>query len=320
MKSTDPFVVIGLTGLLAVSALAQQSGSSGSGQTQQSPMPQPTQQQMARPAERGSSGSVEGQYGRRRPGYASELERSAPRVFWKESQLTKKEKQVLAVAAEDQKTFAAFLAQPGTGLCKLLSAGGRTVSASAVKNESADLPIAGGGAFFSFTKLRHDADEWAQIKLQDGNFQIAFFTEQRVDLFENRTGAVVMRELYRTVFENGERLAVLTELGDVPLEQLKTDSPGLTLLHTFPPPVDPEHYLAQLKHLRDGITADGHVYKSSVPARLNTAYGLRAINYGRADVLIVFRVVRQDEDGSLHLLWKKLSDYPVLKLESRAKK
>jgi hypothetical protein len=41
---------------------------------------------------------------------------------------------------------------------------------------------------------------------------------------------------------------------------------------------------------------------------------VRSVDYGGSDVLVAFRVVRQDADGSVVLLWKMLKkfDKPVL--------
>lgn len=43
---------------------------------------------------------------------------------------------------------------------------------------------------------------------------------------------------------------------------------------------------------------------------LGNTYLLRSVNYDRSDVLISFRVVRRDSDGSLILLWKMLRQFP----------
>jgi hypothetical protein len=38
---------------------------------------------------------------------------------------------------------------------------------------------------------------------------------------------------------------------------------------------------------------------------------LRSINYSDSDVLVAFRVLRKDTDGSLIIAWKMLKEYPV---------
>ena len=43
--------------------------------------------------------------------------------------------------------------------------------------------------------------------------------------------------------------------------------------------------------------------------RLNSTYLLRAIDYERSDVLVVFRVVEVDSEGTPLILWKRLKSY-----------
>ncbi len=59
----------------------------------------------------------------------------------------------------------------------------------------------------------------------------------------------------------------------------------------------------------------GYVYKSSLPSMTNRTYILRSISYNRFDVLVAFRVVRQDADGSVILVWKRLKEFPTPILE-----
>jgi hypothetical protein len=44
---------------------------------------------------------------------------------------------------------------------------------------------------------------------------------------------------------------------------------------------------------------------------VNNSYVLRSIDYARSDLLVAFRIVRQDSDGSVVLLWKLLKKYPT---------
>lgn len=57
--------------------------------------------------------------------------------------------------------------------------------------------------------------------------------------------------------------------------------------------------------------------RSSLPARVNDTYLLRSISYSESDTLVAFRVVRQDEDGSLIIAWKLLKQYPPPDLADR---
>jgi hypothetical protein len=47
-----------------------------------------------------------------------------------------------------------------------------------------------------------------------------------------------------------------------------------------------------------------------LPAAAGRTYALRSIVYEESDVLVAFRLLRQDADGSVVLLWKILKKYP----------
>jgi len=52
-----------------------------------------------------------------------------------------------------------------------------------------------------------------------------------------------------------------------------------------------------------------------VPIQMNTTYLLRSISYGRSDVVVAFRVVRQDTDASVTIAWKLLKKFDPLNLK-----
>ena len=54
----------------------------------------------------------------------------------------------------------------------------------------------------------------------------------------------------------------------------------------------------------------GSIVGSSLPVAENMTYVLRSTSNKRADVLVGFRVVRVEENGSLTLIWRKLKVYP----------
>ncbi|HMH42081.1 MAG TPA: hypothetical protein VK557_01245, partial [Pyrinomonadaceae bacterium] len=51
-------------------------------------------------------------------------------------------------------------------------------------------------------------------------------------------------------------------------------------------------------------------YKASVPAEVGAVYMLRSVDYDRSDLLMAFRIVRKDTDGSVIIAWKLLKKYP----------
>jgi hypothetical protein len=59
---------------------------------------------------------------------------------------------------------------------------------------------------------------------------------------------------------------------------------------------------------------EGTTYGERLRMGLNTTYLVRSVDYNTSDVLVAFRVVRIDTDGSATILWKLLKKYPAPKL------
>jgi hypothetical protein len=136
--------------------------------------------------------------------------------------------------------------------------------------------------------------------------------------------------------------SIMTSLGDVPLDSLTQTSTGLKYLFDFVPQEENKAVKKQFREILKGIEADGHKYSKSTKALLNNTYALRLIGYrledkigfrfrrssptslerkilsangkissanswrGGADLILAFRVIRQDADGSLTILWKEM--------------
>ena len=215
-------------------------------------------------------------------------------VFKSESKLNAKERMLLATYPEDQKKYAKFLNQPGTGLFRLLPYESRgVVTVGTLKSADGILPIKGRGAYYSYSKLRHELDGWSEIGLLNGTFQVGFAPKA---------------------------LGFMRLLGDIPLEAVTLDGREVGYLHKLVPQTTYRDILAQgggnIRRLRAG----GISYSSTIDALADNTYVLRSTTSGKADILVAFRVIRQDADGSLHILWKKLAGYPVATLKGKPKK
>jgi hypothetical protein len=212
-------------------------------------------------------------------------------VVLSESELTPKERETLAPSPEDKKTYADFLRQRGTGIFRLMRVDklsyGKVVKAD---DPATALPVylVGGGAHYSFTKLNHDANKWSDICWKEEDFHAGI---------------------------GGESLGVLVELGDVRLEEVNDSSKSVEYLTNLVPADKMAEAEQQFQRFEQGVAENGFNYRLSVPWKLNTTYALRSVNYGRSDILVTFRVVRQDANESLIILWKKLKTYstPALK-------
>jgi hypothetical protein len=221
------------------------------------------------------------------------LDRELPerKIGYSEKSLTSVQKKLLEPAPDDYLKFANFLRQPDTGLIRLMPKGkyesDGTISASD-PNMDKLLPIPGAGAFYSFTKKTHVLGPNSDISLADDVFYSGFA-------------------------EDVLGLAIL--LGDVPLESVDSNSQGVDSLASFAPPTSRAEMIKQLEKNTDGFRVGNHSFRSTLIALPNMTYAMRSTAYDRSDILIAFRVVRQDDDGSLIILWKKLQEFQKSKLK-----
>lgn len=231
---------------------------------------------------------------------------AAPVKVWLESQLPGRERRLLAPAPEVRQKYEAFLRGPDTGLFKIIALGGPTVSVSGTQSGGVFVPIRGGGSFYSFSKHRHDADEWAQLRLFRGQLQSGRTLQEKLVPFGERM---------TTVRFTPDGLTAFVSLGDVPLENVGLQTSGVGFLSSLTPPTEFAELEELTRRLAAGVKDGPFSYVSSLPVNPDATFALRSVLYKQADLLIAFRVVRQDDDGSLHILWKQLKSYspPSLK-------
>jgi hypothetical protein len=221
------------------------------------------------------------------------VEEKPPKGWVSEFRPNSEEKLLLTVDPEDQQKFAEILAQPDTGMFRLLPFYPSRRVVSVDDPEASRRPGFGNFASsYSFTKKKHgvavngwaNADwGWAELKLRDGIVSAGF-----------------MRSA----------IGIIVRLGDLPLESVGLQTPGVAELANYNPPADYDSASIALRNAAIGVQMNGFIFRSRMPATLNITYALRSTMNGRADVLVCFRVVRRDDDGGLTILWKKLREYP----------
>lgn len=188
-------------------------------------------------------------------------------------------KGLLAPSADDRFEHEAFLKQPDTGLIKLLP---REIFDWRTYHTEKRLAIRGGGAYYSFFNLTHEYGYGSDLELDHNMFLVGFA---------------------------GADFGMMVNLGDVPLSDVSAKDSRAAFLATYRPPLYEPEARCEFKRFREGVVVDEKLYKRSLPVRVNSTYLLRSINYGRSDVLIGFRVARQEPDGSVIIAWKKLKEW-----------
>lgn len=202
-------------------------------------------------------------------------------VTTKRETLAESERVLLAPAEEDLAAYADFLGRPKTGLVRLLPR----------ETFESKLAVRGGGAYYSFTRLTHEYGYGSDISLERDQFSVGFA---------------------------GANYGFIVNLGEVPLGEVTRETFGVRQLDEHRPPADEPKARLEQRRASDGFEVEGWRYRNRLPVRLDDTYAVRSVDYGTSDVLVAFRVVRKDSDGSVTLLWKLLKQYSKPKLERAA--
>jgi len=214
---------------------------------------------------------------------------------------TKAESKLLAPNSADLDRFRQFLRLPGTGIIKLVPDFGCAENTKIVSagQQCLKYTMPGGGSSYSFR-----IDNYRIPRLADLTFSGEKF-------------------LTTGVFSQG----ILADIGDVSLENVSLATKGMDFLTAFQPTDDYQRAVKIDRDFLNGIEGGGFLYKRSLPVKINTTYLLRSIAYKgpsyqafegitydefefdkRRDIVVAFRIVRRDSDGSVTINWQKLAD------------
>jgi hypothetical protein len=232
----------------------------------------------------------------------------------KRAELQKLENQFLAPTAEDRAAYAEFLSQPNTGLIRLLPHPVYNRETYGKNNNT--ISMQGGGAFYSFARLTHEYGFGSDILLDSDCLSVGFA---------------------------GANYGMLVNLGDVALDKLPLEDPRVRFMSDYTPPSKEQDARREARKFEPSYVndmgrntlpldmgfnysrlpndarypdmfPDGSTYRSRLRVIVNSTYVVRSINYLTSDVLVAFKVVRRDGDGSVIILWKRLKKYPVPQL------
>lgn len=239
----------------------------------------------------------------------SEIKNATPLT---KAKLNREQKILLAPDSNDLAAYAAFLKQPNTGLIKLFPDAGCEENAGIVRADEECLKWIPNSGFYSFRRKKYVGESLADIRYKN-DFLIS---------------------------DGLRSQGIMTALGDVPLENVSLADKQLRFLVEYEPNPESHQADAQTKKITNGVKAGNYVYRSSWKMSENTTYALRVIAYRgafyfpfqgqkfdlldgdtRKDVIVAFRVIHQNADGSITLLWKELrrQDSPKLIFPKKTK-
>ena len=202
----------------------------------------------------------------------------------KRAELESLEQLYLAPSEDDRADHAGFLQQPNTGLIRLLPR--EKFDSEMYKENKPTITMRGGGAYYSFARLTHEYGNGSDLSLERGVLQVGFA---------------------------GANYGFMTIIGDIPIETAGPETPGVTFFAAYKAPGEEELARKEYHRLARGGEVHNMPVARSAPLQANTTYLLRSINYGTSDVLVVFRVVRVDSDGSAIIAWKLVKKYETPK-------
>jgi hypothetical protein len=222
--------------------------------------------------------------------------------------LTKRDKELISVENEDKSKYSAFLRGSDTGILRLHDSEncdeeGKTIGA----DEPCPWNVVGKATFYSFRTEDYTSRMFSDIQLEKQTFNIV-----GINL-----------------------LGFLTDLGDVSLDNLSLQSKGIKEMAEFQPSTNIEEIKNQFILAKNGFQIGDHIYKTAFQMKPNNSYALRLIAYDskvywkigkrkinllqydkRKDIVVIFRVVRENQDKSVNILWKKIQSKDAPEIES----
>ncbi|NNE67969.1 MAG: hypothetical protein HKN33_15505 [Pyrinomonadaceae bacterium] len=128
--------------------------------------------------------------------------------------------------------------------------------------------------------------------------------------------------------------AIFVALGDIPVEAVTLETRGISFLSEYKPAKTAEKALEAAKRFAKGVKNGGFVYGRGVYATPNTTFAMRLIAYRgkylrvedgvkyneldfdkRRDIIVTFRVLDVDRDGTATIVWKILRESKAPKIK-----
>ena len=210
---------------------------------------------------------------------------------------TGEQKRQLQPATKDLTEYAEFLAQPKTGIFRLLPELACNENKYVVNASPECLNQIPDSSYYSFREKEHTAEVLSDIRLESNHL------------------------ISDGILSQG----ILVELGDVALNDVSLNSSGLEFLKNYVPQSLNREAHKQFLQMAQGVRMNNFFYRKALPVNINSTYAMRVIAYKgsayqvfrgyrydmlagdkRIDLILTFRVIRKEPDNSITLLWKEL--------------
>ena len=133
----------------------------------------------------------------------------------------------------------------------------------------------------------------------------SFHRKTSLNEIDNIDASIYLKNSKFAAVLSGADIGFMINLGEVSLEDATLTLPSLRyLLEYQPPEVESEARQEKLQLLQKGVSANGFLYNRDVVAQLNKTYALRYVSFGSFDHVVIFRTLRQLDDGSYIIAWK----------------
>lgn len=220
----------------------------------------------------------------------------------------KEETQILAVEESLLTRYAEFLKEPDTGIVKLSAAADCISDKDTVVAGEKCIPykMPGAGIAYSFRTESYRLPRLADLILHEGVF---------------KTGGAFQQ-------------VMIVELGDAAIEGVTVETRGMKYLAESKAVKDSDEFTRNEEEIIKGIERGGFLYRKGQLVKADFTYALRSIAYRgkyirwidgvpydelefdrRRDVIVAFRVVDMNPDGSVTIVWKRLRDTESPKLK-----
>jgi len=222
--------------------------------------------------------------------------------------------QAFSVSAEYSAKYSNFLKKKDTGLARIFSDNDcgkdiKTITLAELERCKDRPQIIGAGSLYSFRlpSLFYQA-VGERFSVQKINYYLG---ESEIHFTNGKF--IVGRNLTQ---------GIIVEMGDINLENVNSKTESFRFLDKWEKAKNRKQLTEQNKLLETGIKETGYFYSNNVEIKIGTSYLLRSISYAEKsptfwniDQIVAFRVIAQDANGSVIILWKKMREETAPKLD-----